>query len=222
MQAGVHPVKKTGRPISSALGYAQLLAANSINVVSKHGHTFVARLERIIEREHSPKRRMQLQAKLSSLRAMIRTAKSIPYEWSKQRELARTSQGMGLHPLNIDGLIGPWMQVIKLADIKRLAERHGFYNLTGAKLELMNLAGPITGLEMMKNTGSNKPTANFFSRHGYYRNAIVHDRTSQQLIAAIDRRMTVNLRKKGSRDFISIFDKILHHGDEQIHLQTTN
>ena len=54
MQAGIHPITKKGRPISSALGYAQLLAANSVNVMAKHGPKFVARLERMIRRERSP------------------------------------------------------------------------------------------------------------------------------------------------------------------------
>ena len=209
MQAGIHPIKKTGKPISSALGYAQLLAANSVNVLAKHGTSFITRLQRIIARERSAQRRKQLQAKLTSLRAMVRTAKSIPYKWSHQRKLARTSRGMGLHPLNIDGLIGPWMQVIKLVDIKKMAERRGLYNLPGAKLELMNLAGPGTGLEMMQKAGLNKPTANFFSRRGYYRNSIVRGRTSQGLILALDKRMDVNLKNKGSREFIAVFDEII-------------
>lgn len=209
MQAGIHPTKKTGRPISSALGYAQLLAANSINVIAKHGPKFVTRLQRIIKRERVPQRRKELQAKLASLQAMVRTAKSIPYKWSRQRALARTSLGMGLHPLNIDGLIGPWMQVVKLADIKELAERNGLTNLPGAELELMNLAGPGTGLEMMKPVGRDKPTTNFFSRRGYYRNAIVRGRTSQELIVALDERMDANLKKKGSQEFLAVFDEII-------------
>ncbi|MEN2495058.1 MAG: hypothetical protein TECD_00972 [Hyphomicrobiaceae bacterium hypho_1] len=209
MQAGVHPIKKTGHPISSALGYAQLLAANSVNVISKHGAKFITRLEQIIKNEHKLKHRKKLQLKLISLRSMYRTARSIPHQWSKQRALARTSLGMGLHALNIDGLIGPWMQVVKLADIKKLAERHNLFNISGAKLELMNLAGPGTGLEMMTKVGLDKPTTNFFSRRSYYRNSIVHQRTSAQLIKEINKRMNVNLKKRGSREFVAIFDKIL-------------
>ena len=210
MQAGIHPISKKGRPISSALGYAQLLAANSINVMAKHGPKFVARLERVISRERVPARRQQLQQKLNSLRAMLVTAKSIPFKWSRQRSLARTSRGRGLHPLNIDGLIGPWMQVIKLADIKRLAERKGLgSNLSGARLELMNLAGPGTGIEMMRKIGLDKPTANFFSRRAYYRNSIVRGRTSAGLIEALHERMNQNLKKKGSQEFLAVFDEIL-------------
>lgn len=209
MQAGIHPITKKGRPISSALGYAQLLAANTINVMAKHGPKFVSRLEDKVRRERVAKRRKQLQAKLVALRAMLRTAKSIPFKWSRQRALARTSRGRGLHPLNIDGDIGPWMQVVKLADIKRLAERNGLTNLSGAELELMNLAGPGTGLEMMRKVGRDKPTANFFSRRAYYRNSIVRGRTSDGLIAALDKRMLANLKKNGSQEFLAVFDEIL-------------
>ena len=209
MQAGIHPITKKGRPISSALGYAQLLAANSVNVMAKHGAKFVQRLSRMVRRERNPERRQQLQAKLNSLRAMLKTAKSIPFKWSRQRALARTSRGMGLHPLNIDGVIGPWMQVTKLADIKRLAERRGLRNLSGARLELMNLAGPGTGLEMMTKVGWDKPTTNFFSRRGYNRNSIVRGQTSDGLVTALNKRMEVNLKQKGSREFNEIFDEII-------------
>ena len=209
MQAGIHPISKRGRPISSALGYAQLLAANSINVMAKHGPKFVARLQGKIRRERVAVRRQQLQAKLNSVQAMLRTAKSIPFQWSRQRALARTSRGRGLHPLNIDGDVGPWMQVIKLADIKRLAERKGLGNLAPAELELMNLAGPGTGLEMMRKVGRDKPTPNFFSRRAYYRNSIVRGRTSEGLIVALDKRMEVNLKKDGSQEFLMVFKEIL-------------
>jgi hypothetical protein len=37
MQSGFNPITKTGRPISSALGYAQLLHANSTSELVKHG-----------------------------------------------------------------------------------------------------------------------------------------------------------------------------------------
>lgn len=209
MQAGIHPISKRGRPISSALGYAQLLAANTIGVVAKHGPKFVKRLERKLRRERAPERRRVLADKLRAFKAMLKTAKSIPYKWSRQRALARTSRGRGLHPLNIDGDLGPWIQVIKLADIKRLADRRGKPNIDSAELELMNLAGPGTGLEMMRRVGLSKPTANFFERRGYYRNSIVRGRTSAGLITALAKRMDQNMKKKGSREFVAVFDEII-------------
>ncbi|MBS0241724.1 MAG: hypothetical protein JSS20_06060, partial [Proteobacteria bacterium] len=44
MQAGVDAETRKGRAISTALGYAQLLAANSVDELAKHGETFIARL----------------------------------------------------------------------------------------------------------------------------------------------------------------------------------
>ena len=45
MQAGIHPITKKGKPISSALGYAQLLHANTIGELVKHGDMFITRLQ---------------------------------------------------------------------------------------------------------------------------------------------------------------------------------
>ena len=208
MQAGINPRTKKGRPISSALGYAQLLAANSVNVLSKHGTKFQARLARMISKTRSPARRKRLQHKLNVLRAMIRTAKSVPYKWSRHIALARTGRGMGLHVMNIDGDIGPWMQVVKIADLKRMAARRGLTNLAGNEIELMNLAGPATGLEMMRTVGRRMPTANFFSRRAYYRNTIVRGRTAQGLLGALDTRMDQNSKNDGAQMFIKIFDEL--------------
>ena len=47
MQAGINPITKKGKPISSALGYAQLLHANTIGELVKHGDGFVKRLQRL-------------------------------------------------------------------------------------------------------------------------------------------------------------------------------
>jgi hypothetical protein len=44
MQAGFNPLTKQGRAISSALGYAQLLHANSVGELVKHGESFARRL----------------------------------------------------------------------------------------------------------------------------------------------------------------------------------
>ena len=63
MQAGIHPIRKTGRPISSALGYAQLLAANTINQLVKHGKKFINRLERMASQSNSEARRNKLKSK---------------------------------------------------------------------------------------------------------------------------------------------------------------
>ncbi|CFX52804.1 conserved protein of unknown function [Candidatus Filomicrobium marinum] len=209
MQAGIHPLRKTGRPISSALGYAQLLSANSVDELVKHGADFVARLERM-SRSHevSAERSQNLQKKASILRRMLKKAKSIPHVWSRHQAFAKTGHGMGIHPINLDGDIGPWLQVIKLKGIKEFAERKNRYNLDPTELELMNLAGPGTGVEMMTSVGLRMPTVNFFSRRGYERNSIVRGRTSAELLKALEDRMNHNVKNSGAVEFAEVFDML--------------
>ena len=116
---------------------------------------------------------------------------------------------MGLHPLNIDGDIGPWLQIIKLAELKELASSRGRAKLSGAEIELMNLAGPATGLEMMMPVGRGMPTTNFFSRRAYNRNTIVRGKTAAGLLAALEERMKVSIRNEGAVEFARIFDSLL-------------
>jgi len=208
MQAGIHPIRKTGRPISSALGYAQLLAANTINELVMHGGRFIKRLDRMAAQANSEARRSKLKYKATALRKMYAKAKSIPNKWSRQVKLSRTPRGNGMHVLNIDGDIGPWLQVIKLHGLKEIARRAGRPSLTSTEIELMNLAGPGTGLEMMRPAGRKMPTTNFFSRRGYYRNTIVRGKTSEGLMHALAKRMTVNMKNSGAKEFVEIFSEL--------------
>lgn len=209
MQAGIHPLRRSGKPISSALGYAQLLSANSVDELVKHGPEFVARLERMsASGAISEERRQRLRAKIVALRKMIKKAKSIPHVWSKHQEFARTGPGMGIHPINLDGDIGPWIQVIKLKGIKDFAERKNRYDLGPTELELMNLAGPGTGIEMMTAVGLQMPTVNFFARRGYERNSVVRGRTSAELLKALEDRMNTNEKNAGAVEFYEVFEQL--------------
>lgn len=209
MQAGIDPDTKQGKPISSALGYAQLLCGNSINELVKHGPSFIARLNAMAARPGTdPRRAAALRAKAAVVGKMLRVARSVPNDWGRQVKLGSTPRGMGIHALNLDADVGPWLQVIKLKGLLETAAAAGRPQLSGAELELMNLAGPRTGLDMMEPVARDVPTANFFSRTGYYRNTIVRERTSAELLAALDERMEANLKKQGSLDFIGIFDEV--------------
>ena len=209
MQAGIHPITRKGKPISTALGYAQLLAANSINVLSKHGNDFVARLRKLAARAPSGSgRREKLLVKAHALARMTRKARSIPYKWSRHVAFSKTSVGRGIHAINVDGDIGPWLQVIKLKGLRETASRYGYNRLSGAEIELMNLAGPGTGLEMMTRAGRAASTPNFFSRSAYYRNTIVRGKSSQELLAALDKRMDENIKNAGAIEFLAIFQKL--------------
>ncbi len=207
MVAGIHPISRKGRPISTAMGYAQLLAANTINELRKNGKGFIKRLQAKARR--NPEQAETLERKISSLRRMVANAYSIPHSWSRQVAYSRTGKGLGMHAINIDGDIGPWLQVVKIKGLKLSAERNGRKNLSGSQIELMNLAGPGTGLEMMRTAGMGAPTTNFFARRAYYRNTIVRGKTSKELIAALDERMNQNMKNSGAREFVEIFDELL-------------
>ncbi len=209
MQSGIHPITKQGRPISSALGYAQLLHANSVGEVVKHGEAFAKRLTDMAAGPGTPPARAtELKAKAGILLKMLRAARTVPNEWGAHQRFAMTPSGLGIHALNLDADIGPWMQVLKLRSLKDTAARHGYADLTGAEIELMNLAGPGTGLEMMTPVGRKMPTTNFFSEGGYGRNPVVRDKTAEELLATLDARMEVHLKKAGSVEFAQIFDEV--------------
>ena len=211
MQAGIDPDTKQGRPISSALGYAQLLHANSVSELVKHGDVFVQRLYGLASRADVPgPRRAALIAKANVLTAMIRACKTVPNEWREHQKLAQTPLGLGVHALNLDADIGPWLQVLKLRGLLETAAKEaGRGKLTGAELELMNLAGPRTGLEMMQPVGRTMPTSNFFSQQGYYRNTVVREKNGVQLLAALEERMEAGLKKPGAIEFAQVFDDVL-------------
>ncbi len=209
MQAGIHPIRKTGRAISSALGYAQLLDANSVNELSLHGAMFIERLTTKSKNPNlSPERRVALKSKIAAVRKMYANVKRQPFEWGHHQAYAKTPEGMGVHSLNIDGDVGPLMQAMKLRGLKDTAEKFDRPNLSGAQMELMNLSGPVTGLEMMLPAGQKAPVTNSFARRAYYVNKMVIGLTGEQLLAELDRRMTESVRLPGAQEFAAAFDEV--------------
>ena len=207
MQAGINPITKKGKPISSALGYAQLLHANTIGELVKHGDMFIKRLQRLQAGTSDPARADELHRKIAALQAMIRSAKSVPDDWYRHVAFAQTSKGYGIHAINLDGDIGPWLQSLKLRGLKDSAARKGVTNLSGEEIEIMNLSGPATGLEMMQPVGLTAPTPNFFARRAYYVNKMVIGKTSAELLAEFTRRMDASSRKAGAVEFAAAFDE---------------
>ena len=209
MQAGISPSTKQGRPISSALGYAQLLSANTSDQLVRHGQAFIKRLTVMASAPGITSQRAQaLRAKIASLRRMLAAARTVPDEWGAHVRLGSTPQGLGIHAINLDADIGPWLQVLKLRGLLDTAAKEAERtSLTGAELELMNLAGPRTGLEMLQPVGRTMPTANFFSQGGYYRNTIVREKTGAELLAALDLRMQPGLKRPGAVEFARAFDE---------------
>ena len=213
MQAGFDPESKRGTAISTALGYAQLLAANSIDELIRYGDGFASRLGMMAAAEGTARERAaELAAKANAIRAMLKVARSVPREWSEHVKLATTPAGIGIHAVNLDADIGPWLQVLKLKGLKDLADKNGRPNMSGAEIELMNLAGPRTGLDMLEPVAQGASTANFFSQGGYYRNGIVREKSAAELLIALDKRMNDNLMKAGSIEFATVFDEVQASG----------
>ena len=199
MQAGIDPDSKQGHPISTAMGYAQLLAANSVDELVHHGAAIITGLE-LFSDPHT-------RAKAESLKAMLVRARSVPDVWSQHVQFARTPAGQGIHAINLDSDIGPTLQVIKLHGLLETAAKEaGRTTLSGAELELMNLAGPRTGLEMMQPVGSTVPTANFFEESGYS-SKCRRPRQNRRAVAGRDRGAhDSGLTKPGAIDFALAFD----------------
>ena len=125
--------------------------------------------------------------------------------WASHVEYAKTPAGLAMHTLNLDADVGPWLQIRKLAGIREYAALNGRGTLSGAELELLNLAGPASGLDMLSEVGSKVPTANFFERKGYSRNPIVHRQTGERLLETIRKRMAAALQTSGSAEFLAAF-----------------
>lgn len=209
MQAGIHPLKRTGKEISTALGYAQLLAANSINELVKHGPAFIERLDHAARLPATDPARAKVWAeKAAVLRRILAKVRSVPNEWERHVALAQTPEGLGIHTINLDGDIGPWLQVVKLVGLRDEAAKAGRSTLAPNELELMNLAGPATALEMMLPVGLQMSTPNFFSRGAYNLNTVVRSKTAAELLAALDKRMDENMVNPGAVEFQAAFDAI--------------
>ncbi len=208
MQAGYNPVTKKVKPISSALGYAQLLNANSVEVLGKYGAGFAARLEAMAALASDAERARHLHAKARVVRAMARDAHAVGDSWPAHVRFGGTPKGQAMHAMNLDADVGPWMQIQKLDSTRAYAVKRGMPVLTGGELEMMNLAGPGRGFEMLTPVAKEASTANFFDRGGYERNPVVHNKTAAQLLTRMNEIMDRNRAKDGARVFDSIFDQL--------------
>ncbi|MDX2263662.1 MAG: hypothetical protein NW215_01640 [Hyphomicrobiales bacterium] len=209
MQAGYNPLTKKVNAISTALGYAQLLAANSVEVLGKHGPAFAARLDAMGALTAEASRSQHLRRKASVVRAMARDARGVRGGWPGHVRYGTTPKGLGMHAMNLDADVGPWMQIQKLDNTREYGVRRGLNAMSGAELEMMNLAGPARGFEMMTPLGRAASTANFFDRGGYERNPVVHNRTGAELMAKMNEIMDRNSAKDGARQFAAIFDRLI-------------
>lgn len=211
VQAGLESGRK-GRAISTALGYNQLLVANTIGLLAEYGDDFVAKLQAMAAKAEG-ERRKALEWKIGKLRQMIKTSRSVPYSWSKHVSFGRTAKGLALHSLNLDVDIGPMLQTQKLLNSINYMRRKGFTaKFSAAELEMMNLMGDGSGFEVVSMPDSMRdkvPTSNFFLRQGYERNPVVQkNNVVSELLEATDRKMDYQVSLDGAKDLDAAFREI--------------
>jgi hypothetical protein len=110
--------------------------------------------------------------------------------------------------LDID--VGPMLQTHKLITSVLFARTKGYARpLSAAELEMMNLTGDSTGLDMVtmpQEMREQVPTANFFQRSGYERNPVAsRNNTVARLLAVTDARMDANSAAAGARELAAAF-----------------
>jgi len=205
MQSGL----RSGRAISTAIGYNQLLTTNSVELLAEQGHEFVGELMQRAAQLPGPQRKAMDQ-KIAVLKKMVAFARSVPDDWSAHERLADTPQGWALHAMVLDIDVGPLLQTHKLLTSIIFARAKGFNRpLTAAELEMMNLTGDGTGLDMVTMPQPMRdlvPTANFFQRAGYERNPVaIRHNTVAKLLAITDSRMDSNSNLPGARELATAF-----------------
>src|SRR5262249_47321837 len=209
-QAGLEFHRPGGRAVSSAIGYNQLLGTNSVELLAKHGDSYLQELKRIADKLTGPAIKA-MQQKIEAVRRMVAFSRTVPDIWQEHDRLAKTTEGgRGIHALLFDRDIGPLLQTQKLVDSLLYARKKGYSGpLTAAELELMNLTGDANGFDMILMPPALRiqvPTANFFQQDGYERNAIARRaETVAALIAVLNARMDEDSRLPGARELAAAF-----------------
>ncbi|MBB5049765.1 hypothetical protein HNR60_004549 [Rhodopseudomonas rhenobacensis] len=209
MQSGLSASRPGSRAISTAIGYNQLLTTNSVELMAEQGHAIIAELTAKAARLSGPQRQA-LDRKIAVVKRMVAFARSVPDQWSEHEKLGNTPQGWAVHAMVLDLDVGPLLQVHKLLTSVRFARQKGYSRpLSAAELEMMNLTGDGTGLDMVtmpQQLREQVPTANFFQRSGYERNPVaIRHNTVAKLLAVTDSRMDSNSNNPGARELAAAF-----------------
>src|ERR1700704_958146 len=204
-QSGFHGT----RAISTAIGYNQLLTTNSVELLAEQGLDFVKLLSERAATLSGPARRA-MEHKVAVLKKMVALARSVPDDWSQHEKIGDTPQGWALHAMVLDIDVGPMLQTHKLLTSVLFARAKGFMRpLTAAELEMMNLTGDGTGLDMVTMPQAMReqvPTSNFFQRGGYERNPVaIRNNTVAKLFANMDGQMDSDSSKPGAKELAAAF-----------------
>src|SRR6202165_2526131 len=209
MQSGLSASRPGSRAISTAIGYNQLLTTNSVELLAEQGHEILGALTAKAA-QLSGDQRQKMDRKIAVLKRMVAFARSVPDEWAQHEKLGDTPQGWALHAMVLDIDVGPLLQAHKLLTSVIFARAKGYQRpLTAAELEMMNLTGDGTGLDMVTMPIAMReqvPTSNFFQRNGYERNPVaIRNNTVAKLLAVTDSRMDSNSNLPGAKDLAAAF-----------------
>ena len=211
VQAGLEQPKPGAQAISTALGYNQLLATNSVELMAEKGDQFIKILSaKAAQLPDEPK--ATLQRKLAVLKRMISFCRTVPDSWSEHDKLANTAKGLAVHALNLDVDVGPLLQTQKLLDSVVFARAQGYGTvLSAAELEMMNLTGDGNGLDIVRMPSvlrERVPTSNFFQPGGYARNPIAgRSGVVSKLLAGTNAVMDQESKLPGAKELASLFPK---------------
>ena len=209
MQSGLSASRPGSRAISTAIGYNQLLTTNSVELLAEQGHELIRELTaRAANLSGAPRKAMD--HKLAVLKKMVAFSRTVPDTWSEHEKLANTPQGWAVHAMVLDIDVGPMLQTHKLLTSVIFARAKGYNRpLSAAELEMMNLTGDGTGLDMVTMPQAMReqvPTSNFFQRGGYERNPVaIRHNTVAKLLAVTDERMDFNSNKPGAKELAAAF-----------------
>ena len=211
VQAGLEKPVSGAHAISTALGYNQLLNANTIALLAKDGDAFLGQLRQKAARSAGREKEL-FEQRIAALERMVRFCQSVPYDWSEHEKLAGTPEGIGVHAVVLDVDVGPLLQAQNLLDSVLFARRAALQRvLTAAELEMMNLTGDGNGLDMItlpQDARGKIPTANFFRQDGYERNPIaIRNNVVSALIdatnAVMDRESALSGAKDLDREYLA-------------------
>ncbi|MEZ0314605.1 MAG: hypothetical protein ACAI38_22785 [Myxococcota bacterium] len=203
-------------PNSAAVGYAQLLIANSITTTVAEGQAIADRL-----------RAQGLTAKADLVLRMradiLRANGGRPPTWEHaEGVMSATPLGRAVHAANLDLDIGPQLQITKLmktaSDYRDYSRRTNTQReLTAEILEAMNLGGPVNGFWLGHPRTAERLTVNFFLRNGYEGNPVLSElvdgerraRTAGGFMTRMSEIMHGERRTRaGTQEIMRIFDEL--------------
>jgi hypothetical protein len=112
-QAGLEYNKPGEHAVSTALGYNQLLATNSVELMAEQGDEFLKALNEKAA-QLPPNQKALLLNKTAIVQKMVAFSASVPDDWNQHEILAATPNGLGVHAMNLDLDVGPLLQTQKL------------------------------------------------------------------------------------------------------------